>query len=115
MALVMPSNGIWPVLQNRALDASVLAKVAQETNHVPLMPHCWRVPRGLGRRAQMGGIANTVACWKITSTHNRYHVGLVRTPATSGVARPQATRAFAWGVEEKSFVHCSDFTLFNTV
>jgi hypothetical protein len=33
----------------------------------------------------------------------------------SGVARPQATRAFAWGVEEKSFVHCSDFTLFNTV
>jgi hypothetical protein len=35
MALVMPSNGVWPTLQKRALDASVLAEVAQVTKHVP--------------------------------------------------------------------------------
>jgi hypothetical protein len=28
---------------------------------------------------------------------------------TSGVARPQATEALAWGVETNSFVYCSLF------
>jgi hypothetical protein len=34
---------------------------------------------------------------------------------TSGVARPQTTRALAWGVEIKYFVNCSTFLLFDTV
>jgi hypothetical protein len=35
--------------------------------------------------------------------------------ASSGVARPQAPRALAWGVEIKYFVNCSIFLLFDTV
>jgi hypothetical protein len=91
MALVMPSNGVWPTLQKRALDASVLAEVAQVTKHMPLMPYCWRVPRGLGRRAQMWRIANTDICWKMTSTHSRCHAGLVRTREYVCTVHPLST------------------------
>jgi hypothetical protein len=40
---------------------------------------------------------------------------LIYTLKDSGVARPQATGALAWGVVMKPFVYCSIFALFGTI